>query len=98
MIVAAELAFKIKLRKKVEWISSDNCWALNLEIHIRDINAILGAGLELGVAGNCRLLTEDETARILATIKPFKTLGMEKEIREELIRVLTVAGVDTKNF
>lgn len=94
---AAKVAFEKQLREKVEWLST-RCWATNLRSSFEELNEIIEAGINLGVSGNCRQLTEQEMVGLVTAIKPLRTLKMETEVREILIIALNNAGVDPNIF
>ncbi len=94
---AAKAAFEKFLTEKVVWIST-KCWGINLKSTIDELNEIIGAGMKLGVAENCRRLTEQELAEVFETVHPLKTLKMEAEIQRVLRSVLIEVGVNPELF
>lgn len=95
--IAAKAAFEETITEKVDWIAC-KCYPSNLEYHVKKLAEIVAAGEKLGACKTTMYLSDEILSTLTNGIHPMRVLGMDNQIKEELIYVLTEAGIDPAIF
>ena len=93
---AAKTAFIREIIRQVRWLAED-CWLINLEYKLAQLNEIIEAGRSFNVTA-LESLTEVEIKECVRIIKPMRALEMKVETRETIISLLERKGLEKEVF